>query len=301
MGCYKGRSDSMKRHHYIPQVYLRRFVNPQCKRELWQYSMQDGSAIASTPKAAGCADYYHSFQTATGRDDESIERSFHEQENNLPHLFESLRAHRDPDEKEWWTPFWMVALHMVRVPKFQDRFGAFMSEVYQHAFEISRHTPGFVAVCQQAGISPAAEFKVTAAQDAVLCLSLARFLDLTRYLNRMSWRFLCAPAGSHFFTTDAPVKLWAPPEDRGPFDAVGLLTSGCELTFPLTRSVCAVASHESRPPHLYLPVDGAAVSRINQRVISGAYHYVYGPTDNPEIRSYTSAIAIQRNSLATAQ
>jgi hypothetical protein len=85
--------------------------------------------VTSTPKKCGCADYYHSLHTAEGRDDESIERSFHRNENNLPSLFKAVRNRQVPSEQDWWTLFWMVALHMVRVPKSQKAYGRCMSDV----------------------------------------------------------------------------------------------------------------------------------------------------------------------------
>lgn len=174
----------MKRHHYLPQVYLRQFENPHRKRQLWQYSKVDGSIQALTPKECGCADYYHSITTENGRDDDSLEKSFHSQENKLPALFEALRHQRQLGETEWLSVFWMISLHMVRVPKYQASLGSFMSEVLRHAFRIqSQNLPEFRAVCDRAGMSadPSEAAKgLSANPELVLQLALKTFPNMIR-------------------------------------------------------------------------------------------------------------------------
>lgn len=286
----------MKNHHYIPQIYLRRFTDPKRYRDLWQFSLDDGTVLLSTPKKSGCRDYYHSLQTNDGRDDESIERSFHLNENRLPLLFKSVHKRQNPGEDGWWTLFWMVALHMVRVPKFQDAFGKAASQVYQHVYSIYSHSPEFYRLCERTGMSPEAarDMRITAAPDTMLCISLDSYKNLITHLNRMSWSFLYSPPGTHFFTSDAPVVLWVPP-DRRKYGSIGLLTPECELFFPLGRSVCAVANHQPRSLEPYRDVTEDELAQINQRILFEGYKYIYGPTDSSEIRDRVNVIAKSRS------
>jgi len=75
----------LKSHHYNPQVYLKQFVDPHRKKELWEYDLRTGAVKLSSPKKSGCEDYYHSIVGKDGaRDDKAVEESFSVIENRLP-------------------------------------------------------------------------------------------------------------------------------------------------------------------------------------------------------------------------
>jgi len=94
-----------KSHHYNPQVYLRQFVNPASKKQLWEFDLRRGTVTLSSPKESGCEDFYHSFDRADGiRDHVSIEQSFHSIENKLPKFFETIR-HKHPMSQDTWPPW----------------------------------------------------------------------------------------------------------------------------------------------------------------------------------------------------
>jgi hypothetical protein len=131
-------------HHYNPQVYLRQFVNPARKNELWEFDLLTGTAKKSKPKDCGCEDFYHSFTREDGsRDDETIEKSFHTLENNLPKLFECIRHSRPLSEQVFSSLMTFAALQRARCPMAVHSIQEGMSKVYQYAFDVMKHSPNF--------------------------------------------------------------------------------------------------------------------------------------------------------------
>jgi hypothetical protein len=287
-----------KSHHYNPQVYLRQFVNPAAKKELWEYDLRTGHAKKSSPKDSGCEDYYHSLELASGgRDDESIERSFQRIENQLPKLFEAIRNKQPVSVRTWSTLFLFAALQRARCPKAVHSFQKSMSEVYRKCFQIWKHSPGFDESMKEHGMNAdeirSTEFDLTAERSQVLMLMLTTFGNgnLARLFGQMKWAFLVAPPDRYFFTSDDPVCCWAPLGKRGPLDAVGPANAHIEVTFPLSRRICAFAHWESVPPRLYYTLPKEQVDAIDFRIVANSWRFVYGPTKDSQILSIVEEAA----------
>jgi Protein of unknown function (DUF4238) len=61
-------------HHYLPQVYLRRFTPRDNRKLLFEFDKSMGALRESSPKKSGCEDYFHAFKKQDGTlDTDSIE------------------------------------------------------------------------------------------------------------------------------------------------------------------------------------------------------------------------------------
>jgi uncharacterized protein DUF4238 len=291
-----------KTHHYNPQVYLRQFVNPASKKELWEFDIRHGTAKLSTPKASGCEDFYHSFDRADGtRDDTSLEQSFHSLENRLPKLFETIRHNRPMSQETWLSLFLFAALQRARGPRALYSIQDGLSRVYEHAFEIMKHSPAFAASMSKATLDPEAvrktKFKITADRGHTLLTLLATNADgsLVKTFNRMKWAFFVAPPQKYFFTSDDPVCCWADRDSTSPFrGAVGPANPDAEVTFPLSRRTCAFAAWKPRAVDLYTPASATQVDAINHRTAFNGWHFLYGSTKDPNILALVEQIAKAR-------
>ena len=297
-----------KSHHYNPQVYLRQFVNPASKKQLWEFDLGQGTAALSSPKDSGCEDFYHSFDLADGtRDDSSIEQSFQSIENKLPKLFETIRHKLPMTQDTWLTLFLFAALQRARCPKALHSIQDGLSRVYAHAFEIMKHTPSFAASMKKHGLDLEEvrkhEFKITADRGHTLLTLLSANADgsLPHTFNRMKWTFLVAPPQKYFFTSDDPVCCWADRDPASPFHAaVGPANSDAEITFPLSRRTCAFAAWERRSPDLYTNAIPAQVDAVNHRTMFNTRRFLYGPTNDPAILALVRTNAKRRASAPAA-
>jgi hypothetical protein len=291
-----------KSHHYNPQVYLKQFTNPDCKKELWQYDLTAGTAKKSAPKKAGCEDYYHSVDLKDGdRDDETLEKAFHPLENRLPGLFKAMREgmrNKKPLSDELWGVFFaFVTIQYSRCPKHVHALNEFLGDLHQTACKMIReHSSAFREKLSEQGIDPKearkAEIEVRPARGSALLTSLDA-MDSSLFSN-MKWTLVCAPPGKFFFTSDAPVCCWAPPGSRGPFGTVGLADRDVEVTLPLSRRICAFGRWQPPLPELYCPLPGGLVDGINRRTVRNGWRFVFGPTRDAQILSVVAEVAEAR-------
>jgi hypothetical protein len=286
---------SSKSHHFNPQVYLRQFTGPKAKKELWQYDLTDGSVIKSTPKKSGCEEFYHSIVRKDGiRDDESVERSFKYVENRLPSFFETIRNKQPMPDLLWEVLFVFASIQRVRSPKAVSSLQKGMSEAYTRSFNLWKHSPEFGIAALQHGFNPEVVRKVDidleVSRGLVLLANLKSIGVLSRLFARMKWAFLCAPSDKYFFTSDDPVCCYAPPGERGPFNSIGPAYRAVEITFPLSRRICAFGCWKSGPPLLYNPLSSGMMDLINFRTVQNSFRFVYGPTNDKHISNLVAEI-----------
>ncbi len=286
-------------HHYNPQVYLRQFAH---KKEFWEYDLTNGTAEKSTPQESGCEDYYHSFIGSDGqRDDDTLEKSFFSIENRLPELFEAIRHLKPISDELKGVFFWFAAIQRARSPKMIASIQKGLKKLHEATWEMVKHTPHFDRWMIARGLEPdkvrEAEFEIQPSRGHSLLMLLERSEILTECFAKMKWAFLCAPPDKFFFTNDDPVCCWSPPDKRGPLGDVGPETPEVEITFPLSRRICAYGSWNLSPP-LYSEMSSQQMNGINFRTILNGWNYVYGPTKDDLMLELVQDSAKRRSHVA---
>ncbi len=271
---------SAKSHHYNPQVYLRQFIKPRTKNELWEYDLTKCSAKQSTPKASGCEDFYHSFRQRDGKqDDDSVEKSFHFIENNLKKLFDAIRQPQSLSLELWEVFFLFASIQRARNPKVRHSLQTSLSRIYSRTFDVVRNRPEFVKTIRDAGFDPdKSKFDVRADPGAALLLLLSSYPKLAELLRHMKWSFLCAPQSKFFYTSDDPVCCWSA-KDK---DFIGPTDESCEITFPLSRRICAFGNWTCALNERF-EIPDKKVDAINLRTIWNAWHFFYAPVEDKRI------------------
>jgi hypothetical protein len=297
-------------HHYNPQVYLKQFKDPKSKNLLWEYDLKKGTARESTPKLSGCEDYYNSVALKDGgHDDDTIEQSFFALENALAKFFDTVRCGSSPGRvaqqtlcPELWDVFFaFAATQEARSPQLVSTIHNFLSDLHQFSFEIAKHSPSFQQALSKSGIDPEqvkiANVKVEAAKGSALLLSLEGIETAVQRFRQMGWTFFVAQPSKFFFTSERPVCLWLPPDERSVF-GIGLANKDIQITFPLSRRVCAYGRWR-KAKHLYEAVPNELVDAVNDRSIWNARHFVYGPALDNRILESVKAKAERGNQAAS--
>jgi hypothetical protein len=291
-----------KSHHYNPRVYLHQFKKPGTKKELWEYDLIKGTARLSSPKHSGCEDYYHSIETPNGRYDTTIESSFSDLENRLNDLFELIRHQREMPLEAWLTFFRFAALQRSRGPKFMDLFQRQLNDVFTRVYESFKTTPQFDAKMLEIGFDPEqlgkSNVSVKVARSTVLTSALDIYEEghLFVALARKKWGFIIAPPDTHFWTSDDPLCCWAKRESSGPFShIISPLDRDVEITFPMSRRICAFGATEIPLTQLYTDATANQVETINTRTVLNGWHFVYGPSNDPAILDLVKKIAKGRS------
>lgn len=276
---------------------------PKTQSELWEYDLSNGTVKESTPKDCGCEDYYHSIALENGEcDHATIEQAFGPLESKLPQLFKGIRdmiRDNNPlcDEMQQLF-FTFAAVQYARNPGSVRKVHDFLGEIHQAAFEIlCTHSTGFRQRLTEQGIDPEetlSKFGMQASQGSALLLLLQAMEEVAHIFARMEWSFLCAPEGRFFFTSDRPVCCWLPVEKQNIF-GIALTDRDVEITFPLSRRVCAFGCWESPYPQAYHPASKEIVDSFNQTTVTNARRFVYGPANDLQILNAVEAVARTRN------
>jgi len=271
-------------HHYLPQVYLRRFCPRDNRKLLWEYDKTTGTATESTPKKCGCEDHFHAFKKQDGSlDTDSIEQDLGRIESRADLFYEAIRMGRPLTPEEWAAFFTFAGSMSVRVPAFINNLHNFTSELYSFMFEIMKTNPKLREEWARKGIPPGSLDKVTVAadRDQPLLLSLQSMGTPIQLFSRMNWQFLTATAPDYFITGDVPVFHCAPGRGKAIFPP-GLADRDIEITFPLSRTTCAFGTW--RPVKaLYRLADGPTAELVNARTAAAARRYLFGPQKDSKL------------------
>jgi hypothetical protein len=118
--------------------------------------------------------------------------------------------------------------------------------------------------------------------------------DWTATLSRMHWAFAIAPPGHFFVVGDEPIACRIPGR---PFDPayVGIARSDlhAEVSFPITRAVCLVASWNSvgvQTACEYVPVPAARLDELNVRSVVVAHRSFFAPAQCPKCDLYVREV-----------
>lgn len=267
-------------HHYLPQVYLRRFTPRDNRKLLWKFDKSTGASIESSPKNCGCEDYYHAFKRNDGTlDTDSIELDLGRIETKIDSVYEAIRMQRPFSAAEWRAFHVFAGSMSVRVPAFIDRFHKFASDVLEYGFEITKTTPEFIKRSQELGVPPEslANIKATADRDFSLLMCLEAMHTPIELFSKMQWQFVQSSGANYFITGDNPVFHCVPDRDPGTIFPPGLADKDIEITFPMSRTTCAVGAW--RPSKvLYRNVGEETIQLINARTAAAALRYLYSPT-----------------------
>ena len=293
------KGQQYKSQHYNPVVYLREFASNK-KKELWEFDLTQSTAKQSTPKDCGCEDFYHSVALENGeRDHVTIEKAFGPFESRLPELFKAIRNPTKPLCHEFWRVFFtFTAIQYSRSPKNVRKAHDFLSEIHQTGFEIlCAHSTDLKKRLTEQGVDPLkaqVEFEMQASQGSALLPLLQTVECVTNVFANMKWSFLYAPTSSFFVTSDKPVCCWLPADRRSIF-GVALTDPDVEITFPLSRKVCAFGCRESPYPQPYHSASGEIVDSFNVSTAMNGWRFVYGPSNDLKIVNAVQEVAKSRN------
>jgi hypothetical protein len=245
------------------------------------YDKKDYQITASTPKGCGCQDLYHAFTKKDGTlDTDTVEAELNRIETKIDKVYQALRTERPLTIEEWAILLLFTGLMYVRVPRYVSTFERFLSDIAEHCFEVSNGSPQVLKQLEDGGFPvKVTEKGWTADRGHTVIMSLDQMDGLTDMLSKMNWQFLKAPNDCHFITGDNPVSYLVPGRKRGPFP-VALADEMVEVTFPLSKSICALGVWRSVET-LYKVVEPKIVQVVNGRVAMSSNRYLYGPRNNP--------------------
>jgi hypothetical protein len=242
-----------KRHHAVPQFYLRRFSNSD--GYLWLHDRHQRIATQVHTRDAMVEKYLYAPQTGDEPYDDALEKHLAvnvEGPAALP--LEKLSKGDELSEVERQHLSLFLAYQEVRVPRMRDLITAFTADVGQRVLEIAASNPKSIrSSLESAGesISDATltrmtelvlsgGIKVEATKMAWLETTLANAGEMAGMLYRMPWFVVEAHSQIEFLTSDAPIVKVLTDRTVPREFAGGWLSPSAEATFALDPKHCLV-------------------------------------------------------------
>jgi len=294
----------MAEHHYVPQFYLRQFLDPASVGTpdpwVWVGDLEPGEVSRRAPRnLANRAGYYSIPGGTTVAETEAVERLFQQMETAAAPIVRKLNGGVDTlTPQEWSDLLYFAAFLAVRTPSVRDNFEHFFSDVAEMMLGMSAmHPAHFADTWQKANpertytpqeleqirqdLLKKDAFKIRARPILSLVAAFDGAKDtIYPVFMQMPWVILRPSiANSFFLTSDTPVG-WVDPTPRPPmYRGHGLAMSNVEVSFPVGPRACLFAGWKLAPgmDSVSVPAEPHHVEQLNTRrvIYSGGQVYAH--------------------------
>lgn len=246
-------SSHAKRHHYVPESYLKRFSSDKA---LWVFDIERNELRAQTPRDTATKGYFYALEDKDGKRSYAIEEALSEVEGALASVMERIEATEQLAESEKQTVAYFAALQMLRGPDFHEDVNTIHEaalRLYTEAMftdaEIGKQSwdkaqtrlpkSERVPFIDAQDLRVRSERSIKTHRNRSLEMMLELASDIAQHSIQFAWMIACAPRDKSFVTTDRPLTL-VPPHPRlpPPYGSVGIATKGALKMLPLSMSRC---------------------------------------------------------------
>lgn len=257
--------------HYVPQRYLRRFAVPGDESLIWMYdkvARRWSDRPVAINKVAQERDYYP----------DDVEKQLttlvERPGNNAIETFCS-RSHFRPEHRSALSVY--MAVMTMRGPRkrresaerFPEVLESTMARLRSEAEEAAGEVDAGALARFLAELDRLEEKYREGIPDPIAeqVRSPWPSAAVVAAVERMTWRFVPAPAGDFYLTSDNPAFY---------FGAYGLGSPKAELTFPVSADLALLGSHQGPPGSTLLVTPRPALVReINRRTATGAERFIF--------------------------
>jgi hypothetical protein len=283
-----------RKHHYIPQCYLRGFVRYSEKPKLAVIDMGRGKTFSASPENVAAERDFHAI-SVKGLPTDALEQEFSKFEAELAPAINrivNVRAVKDRNDLNCILNF--IALLAVKNPYRRAQNEEIAKDMVRHAAELAvadetvwkDHLRQAQIGGKLADISPQdyrslhdfvarGDYDLQMAREWHLGVELNALKKMVRILAARRWSTLLAPPKSKgFITSDHPVCLTWSDEPPHTFYPPGHALTGTSVLFPLHKHLALLGSFEGPSHSFELGADKVAV--VNGEIIRHANKQIYG-------------------------
>ncbi len=305
-------SNPSRNHHYIPQFYLKGFLDPsRSKEQLCVIDKTKKQSFFTNPRNVGSQRDFNRVDIL-GKPIDAVEKSLSEIEGEIAQVLKYVEDNATlPKGTDIETLFYFVALLYGHNPQFRDNLSSFETTVIKQMLKALLSNPeSYESWAQQerdAGREvPEYEeakrfveeenFDIRYGHGHHLRYELQSVDEILSLLRHREWSLFIAPKGaSDFVCSDRPVVLVTigdPPQNPDhPYNigVPGLAQSNTELTMPLNRRMALFGAFNI--PSCIRTADEKMVADFNANTIHSATKQIYCPNlnfkflDNEKIKS----------------
>ena len=298
-----------KKHHFVPQVYLRAFADPASKQgELWRYGPGFKPQLKA-PKGIAWEDYFYDVGGELPPKDNDMESFYGETETiAAPHL-EKLRAGNivlTPQEKSELATF--ISLMRTRTRSYHEQVNTIVSKMHVlMAKETLERKGGVEDLVHEMVACGGERLEVGEVRSALQALvdghvivenrskawTMKQALESSKQLDEliasMNWNLFEAPERHAFITSDNPVVV-NDPIGRALGPARGYRpTRMTQLHFPLSSRYLLMGDFLG-PNETVSKATSDRLAKYNYNQIVSAHNEVYAPFRSDELQAHVNRV-----------
>jgi hypothetical protein len=251
-----------RRHHYVSEFYLKRFVADPHHPLLRVIDRKDRKSFVASPDNVALERDFHTIDTP-GQPPDAVEAMLAQLEGNISQSFDRIIAARsiqNEEDRAYLLSF--LTLLCIKTPGKRQRLDDTMHDITTTRFKMLASDPEAwrreMDRARNEGTIPedsdveelrelvlADAFKISLSTPAHLKMEFENFHGLIPYIFGRKWVLLQAPQlETGFITSDEPVCLtWF--NQRRP-EPPGLGLPGTQLLFPISNELAMVGTFELR-------------------------------------------------------
>jgi hypothetical protein len=291
MGLARNESPYMsnpKRHHYLPESYLRRFASGGF---LWLFDRSQSRLRREQPKNTAVISHYYSLEDKAGIRSPTLEQHLSLIESLAAPAIDRLESGRKFDrEDRYYTSHFLGSL-FCRVPAFERALNEMITGMGEAIIRKNLDDP---ETAESFDLPPnelfeyleSGEFKLEADANLRAYQIVQGEERLAEKIFNACWIVARAPSNGSFATCDSPFGRVFPP-GRLTIPRADTLTA---RAFPLSSNTCMVI-HGRGSGLRYLTLDRDAVRTINLAILSEAETYAFA-RDEAHLRSLALAAGL---------
>lgn len=286
-----------KRHHYVPQFYLRRFSDSRGRIRVYRAGTQLPPFVTSTKNAAVESGFYD-IVTTTGATSTSVEEMLAGLEASASRAIAALTAGRFPPDSAFREVIsTYMAFQILRSPESRRAYESMVD------FTAKLMLEGMTAEQARARAAGAGDddpdegarvimdianrpdtFKLVPHQNEHIQIMLNVAGRLSPALFARSWALGATNTGRMFITSDHPIALYSSSASRDSLRGVGLVTAD-EIYFPLDRRNVLILAKPGRIREDIVKVEDEGVLFVNHLLAESSYKFVYQHPEDPSVQA----------------
>jgi hypothetical protein len=319
-GSY-GAIVTARRHHYVPQCYLRGFVTNPKKPKLFVIDGKDRRSFHTAPMNVAAERDFHRIEVE-GVPPDALETAFSGFETDLSDALQRIIASRSiKDQEDRAYLFNLMSLMAVKNPRHREGMRDFHEQIIKQMMSLMTATPerwasqvrrakadGAVSSDSDVNYETMRKFveedqyKVSVKPGWHLAMELKSLDAVLPFFFNRNWALFRAPPGkTGFITSDHPICLmWADPKERTRnFPGPGFGMKRTQIVFPISNELAVIGAFEAREEEMDAPE--WLIAQINGTVAIYSERQIYAKNANFMYRLAHNTRTMRGNELVADQ
>jgi hypothetical protein len=289
-----GAAVTARRHHYVPQCYLKGFVFDRDKPLLFVIDGKEQRTFRTAPANVAAERDFHRIEV-DGYQPDALENAFAGFETEVSQALDRIketRSIRNIEDRAYLLN--LIALIGIKNPHHRESWRSAQEQLWKRVLDLATAIPerwaSEIRRAKAAGEIPldadedyqqmrefveADQYRIAVSTGHHLQMEMKAFEVVLPYLFHRKWVLFRAPtAATGFVTSDHPVCLmWSDPEQRGRFHPPGHGLQRTQLLFPISNELAVMGAFEADEEERHAP--DWLIARFNATVTLYADRQIY--------------------------